>query len=113
MNDDYAAQRRAYVNEIRSSFANSGTKSEKRLPRTGTVVQTDADTEEVIGAFAVFKIKFLLCLFIFAAFVVCDRTGIEFFSMSADAVYERVSQNYDYTNLKKYVMMVSDFDKNE
>lgn len=113
MNDDYAAQRRAYVKEIRNSFVNSGVTSAAGLSRTEFGSQADIGEEETLGSFAMFKVKFLLCLFVFAAFAVCDRTGIEFFRMSSDTVYEKVSENYDYTNLKKYVMMVSDFDKNK
>lgn len=113
MKDDYVVQRRAYVKEIRNSFVNSDVPSVNDLSRAGFGSRTNADEEISIGSFAVFKAKFLLCLFTFAAFVVCDRTGIEFFRMSSDTIYEKVSQNYDYTNLKKYVMMVSDFDKNK
>ena len=72
----------------------------------------DGDTQQ-IGISAFVKLRVLLSIFLFAAFVLCDRTENPLFALSSKQWYAQIETNYDYTNLQKYVMMVTDFDKND
>lgn len=73
--------------------------------------KTDPDTTNHVAgscAFTWFKIRFFLCAVFISSFALCDKLGYPFFTLDTDMVYEQIQENYHYTNLKKYVMMMAD-----
>ncbi len=91
MTDEYVERRRRYIQEVRNSFSDrkDGTKKEQLF---GGSLQTDAEADTV-GSFAVWKVKILIAIMLFAAFVFCDRTDTPLFSMSTDAIVEQLKEN--------------------
>lgn len=92
MYQDQIEKRRAYISKMRQSFEVS-------------------DEPAQVGNFVWTKVRWLISIFLFVAFVFCDRTKSDFLAFKPDTVYEKLEENYDYTNLKKYVMIISNFDK--
>lgn len=73
--------------------------------------KTDPDTNENVAgscAFSWFKIRFFLCAVFISSFALCDKLDYPFFTLDTNTVYEQIRENYYYTNLKKYVMMLAD-----
>ena len=78
------------------------------------------DTDEELintGKAAIWKVKWLLCICIFVMFVLCDKGKLSFPGTAGEKniewMYQQLEENYDYTKLQKYVMMISDFVKNK
>lgn len=65
LGNEYAQARKQYVEEVRQSFNH---------------VQPDEYEEDAgAGAASFFKVRLLIAVCIFAAFVLCDRTGSRFY----------------------------------
>lgn len=90
--------RKKYVQKIRSSF------EDKKYAHW----EEDQETKgEAPDSFSFFKVRLLLAVFIFAAYVLCDQTGTKFYLFSTEDVAEKIEENYDYTNVEKYVTMLT------
>lgn len=104
LEQDYIANRREYILRARNSFSDS---------------QKEEVDEELIntGKAAIWKVKWLLCICLFAGFVLCDKGKLPIPETAGEKdtkwVYQQLEENYDYTKLQKYVMMISDFVKNK
>ena len=94
MTDEYVEQRRRYVQEVRNSFSDMDAKKQKKS--SGLFVDSGWESEEetdLAGNSAIWKVKLILSVMLFAAFVLCDRTGTKLFSMETDTIVEKISQN--------------------
>ena len=90
--------RKKYVQKIRSSF------EDKRYAHW----EADEETKgEAPDSFSFFKVRLLLAVFIFTAYVLCDQTGAKFYQFSTKDVAEKIEESYDYTNVEKYVTMLT------
>ena len=89
LEQDYIANRREYILRARNSFSES----------------------------AIWKVKWLLCICLFVVFALCDKGKLPFPGTAGEKdtkwMYRQLEENYDYTKLQKYVMMISDFAKNK
>lgn len=72
LGNDYAQARKQYVEEVRRSFHYAGPDE----------YSDEADT----GTASFFKVRLLIAICIFAAFVMCDRTGSRFYSYTPDEI---------------------------
>jgi len=94
MTDEYVEQRRRYVQEIRNSFSDMDTTKQKK--GSGLFMGSEWEREEepeMVGSSAIWKVKLILSIMLFAAFVLCDRTGTKLFSMETNTIVEKISQN--------------------
>ncbi len=89
--------RKEYIQRIRSSFENGG------YARW----EVDDIKGEAQGSFSFFKVRVLLALFIFTAYVLCDQTGTKFYEFSTKDIAEKIEESYDYTEVEKYVTMLT------
>lgn len=103
LEQDYIANRREYILRARNSFSESRKDTDEELINTGKA--------------AIWKVKWLLCICLFVVFVLCDKGKIPFPGTAGEKdtkwIYRQLEENYDYTKLQKYVMMISDFTKNK
>ena len=90
--------RRAYVQRVRQSFDQPGRKYEFE--------KEQAATEQENDDFLFIKIRFLIAVLIFAAYVFCDQTGTMIYQFSTDEVAEKIAKDYDYMDAKEEVMQV-------
>ncbi|MCI8890790.1 MAG: hypothetical protein HFH34_05475 [Eubacterium sp.] len=85
LGNEYAQARKQYVEEVRRSFNH---------------VQPDEYEEEpTVRAVSFFKVRLLIAVCIFAAFVLCDRTGSRFYNYTTDEVVELLQQEKFQTQL--------------
>lgn len=70
--NDYAQARKQYVEEARRSF--------------GRMQEDDYETEELSGGASFLKVRLLIAVCIFAAYVLCDRTGSRFYQYTTEEV---------------------------
>lgn len=95
MTDEYLEQRRRYIQEIRNSFSeeDSGRHAKGARLRAGVELEREEDELDTVGSSAIWKVKLILSIMLFAAFVLCDRTGTKLFSMNTDTIAEKVREN--------------------
>ena len=95
MTDEYVEQRRRYVQEVRNSFSDMDTKKQKKSNGlyTGSEWAQKEDEMDMVGSSAIWKVKLILSIMLFAAFVLCDRTGTKLFSMETNTIVEKISKN--------------------
>ncbi len=85
LGNEYAQARKRYVEEVRRSFNHA---------------QPDEYEEEPpAGAVSFFKVRLLIAVCIFAAFVLCDRTGSRFYNYTTQEVVELLQQEKFQTQL--------------
>ena len=103
LEQDYIANRREYILRARNSFSESRKDTDEELINTGKA--------------AIWKVKWLLCICLFVVFVLCDKGKLPFPGTAGEKdtkwMYRQLEENYDYTKLQKYVMIISDFAKNK
>lgn len=102
MTEDSVEARRAYIQSVKDSFHQESRKGGRNA--AGTFDEEDA----FVGSGNMFKVRLLISAFLLGAFIFCDRTGEKIANYTTEEVYARLEENYDYTNLNKYVMMSSD-----
>ncbi len=78
LGNDYAQERKRYVEEVRRSFNHAQPEEYEEEPQTGTA--------------SFFKVRLLLAVCIFAAFVLCDRTGSRFYNYTTKEVVAMLQQ---------------------
>lgn len=93
MTDDYIERRKRYVQEIRKSFADREAESSSLSGFHAKTENTYEDELETVGEAAIWKVKILLAVMLFAAFVFCDRTDSEIFSMKTDTIIQKIGEN--------------------
>lgn len=86
MTVDSLEERKRYINQIKASFHDPGKSSRYR----------DLGMEEAPARpeFGMFKVKALLAVVIFGAFVYCDRNEVTFYKQNTDTVYERIAETF-------------------
>ena len=77
--NDYAQARKQYVEEARRSFGHMG--------------EDDYETEELSGGTSFLKVRLLISVCIFAAFVLCDRTGSRFYQYTTKEVISMLRED--------------------
>lgn len=90
--------RKKYIQKIRSSF------EDKPYARWESDEETKGEAQD---GFSFFKVRLLLAVFIFTAYVLCDQTGTKFYQFSTKDIAEKIEESYDYTNVEKYVTMLT------
>ncbi len=81
-------ERRAYVNQIRSSFQTSnGTDGYSSL------YSTTGEQEENTPMASTFGIRTIIAILIFAAFVYCDKEKITYHDYSTKEVFSQIEWN--------------------
>ncbi len=90
--------RKAYIQKVRKSFdsPNRNYEFEKESVTKG----------EAADGFSFFKVRLLIAVFIFAAYVLCDQTNTGFYHYSTKEVAEKIAQDYDYSHAKEEVLQV-------
>ena len=80
--------RKAYIQKVRNSFDS---------PARNYEFETGGSTKgEANEGFSFFKIRLLIAVVLFAAYVYCDRTGTFFYGYSAEDVAKVIAQDLDY-----------------
>lgn len=104
MTQDYARNRKNYVEQIRKSFDDPSV-SQKiyELYDKGNGTEGTATGN---GSF--FKMRLFISVLLFFVYLFMNQTGSTIYGVSCTKLYETVTENYDYTNLKKYVMILTD-----
>lgn len=92
MTDDYVEQRRRYVQEVRHSFSDD---SRTKKP-VAYISQQDVEQEEIetVGNAVFWKVKIILSVMLFAAFVLCDRTGMDVFHFKPQMIVDQIQKSY-------------------
>lgn len=85
LGNDYAQARKQYVEEVRQSF--------------NQVQPDEYEQEPVSTAATFFKVRLLIAVCIFAAFVLCDRTGSRFYHYTTDEIVSMLQQERFQTQL--------------
>ncbi len=78
LGNDYAQARKQYVEEVRRSFNHARPEEYQEEPEAGTA--------------SFFKVRLLIAVCIFAAFVLCDRTGSRFYDYSTEEIVSMLRQ---------------------
>lgn len=92
--DDYVVNRRQYIAEIRRSFDTNDSQ----------MGDTVSDKEKENSSSILFlKVRFLLALCIFAAFLLCKFTKTSFYNYDTTEVIDIIADNQYYTKLQNYV----------
>ena len=91
MTEDYAIRRREYVNEIRRSFDE---------PQK---IKEEQQEKEVSSSFLMVKLRIIVALCLFLAFLLCHVTKYEFYGYQTKELIDIISDNHYYTNLQDYV----------
>lgn len=79
LGNDYAQARKQYVEEVRSSFQHAE--------------QDEYEMEPEAGAVSFWKVRLLIAVCIFAAFVLCDQTGSRFYHYTTDEIVEMLTED--------------------
>lgn len=78
LGNEYAQARKQYVEEVRRSFNHAQPDEYEAEPQAGTM--------------SFFKVRLLIAVCIFAAFVLCDRTGSRFYNYTTKEVVSMLKQ---------------------
>lgn len=97
MTDEYAARRREYVAQIRSSFDNGAE----------DVISNETE-ERTASAFSFGKLRFGAAMVFLFFFLVNWYTDGTIFNFSVTEIIDIVTDNHYYTNLQDYVMMLEE-----
>lgn len=76
--NDYAQARKAYVEEVRRSFQHED--------------PDNYDEGQYSGEASFFKVRLLIAVCIFAAFILCDRTGSRFYNYTTEEVVSMLQE---------------------
>jgi len=77
--DQYAKARKEYVENARRSFGDS--------------IEDDYGDEPAAGSSAFLKVRLMISVCIFAAFVLCDRTGSRFYDYTTTEIRALIEDN--------------------
>lgn len=82
-------ERRAYVNQIRSSFQTEPNHPQAHYSLYGTL----ADQDSPSGVTSTFGLRAIIAILIFAAFVYCDKEHLTYQNYSTKEVYSQIEWN--------------------
>ena len=99
--EDYARNRKNYVAEVRRSFDDPSI-AEKSFDFYS---KEDRTENTVTRNTLFFKMRLFFSVLLFFAYLFMNQTGNSIAGVTCAKLYETIEQNYDYTNLKKYVMI--------
>ncbi|MDY4839171.1 MAG: hypothetical protein SO160_06465 [Lachnospiraceae bacterium] len=99
--EDYARNRKNYVAEVRRSFDDPSV-SEKSFDFYS---KEDGTENTVTRNTSFFKMRLFFSVLLFFSYLFMNQTGISIAGVTCTKLYETIEENYDYTNLKKYVMI--------
>ena len=85
--------RKRYIEEIRNSFPECG-------------IETPEPPKAV--ASPGIRLRLFFAVSLFALFFAAQKSDLHILGLSSDEIIEKIEENYDYTNLEKYVMMIFD-----
>ena len=85
--------RKRYIEEVRNSFPECG-------------IETPEPPKAV--ASPGIRLRLFFAVSLFALFIAAQKSDLHIFGLSTDEIIEKIEENYDYTNLEKYVMMIFD-----
>ena len=85
--------RKRYIEEVRNSFP----ECEIETPEPPKAVASPG-----------IRLRLFLAVSLFAVFFTAQKSDLHIFGLSTDEIIEKIEENYDYTNLEKYVMMIFD-----
>ena len=85
--------RKRYIEEVRNSFPECG-------------IETPEPPKAV--ASPGIRLRLFFAVSLFALFFAAQKSDLHIFGLSTDEIIEKIEENYDYTNLEKYVMMIFD-----
>ncbi len=78
LGNDYAQARKQYVEEVRRSFHHAD--------------RDEYEMEPEAGAASFWKVRLLMALCIFGAFVLCDQTGNRFYHYTTDEIVDKITE---------------------
>ena len=87
--EETARERRAYIQQIRSSFEPNGSVS----ANYGPVYRTQTESVEEKNVSSTFGIRVIIAILIFAAFVYCDKENITYHNISTKEVFSQIEWN--------------------
>ena len=99
--EDYARNRKNYVAEVRRSFDDPSI-AEKSFDFYSMEDRTE---NTVTRNTSFFKMRLFFSVLLFFAYLFMNQTGNSIAGVTCAKLYETIEENYDYTNLKKYVMI--------
>lgn len=86
MNEQYIEDRRRYIQQVKQSFDNQ---SEKK-----NTYEDNWEKEEVeVSNLSFLKVRILLAIILFAAFVLCDRTDTKLFQYTSAQITDKIEEN--------------------
>ncbi len=91
-------ERKRYVAEVKKSF-------EMGYGRMRTDEDDFSGKVEESSSFSLFKLRFLIAVFLFCVYLYCDATGTKISNYSAQDVVTAISENESYQKLENYVMI--------
>lgn len=90
--------RKAYIQNVRKSFDSPNRRYE---------FEKEADTKgEAQEGSSFFKLRLFVAAFLFAAYILCDRTNTEIYHVSTKEVLETIARDFDYGNVKEELQQV-------
>lgn len=111
MTADEIKDRKKYIEEIRNSFPECGIEAGDRgRMRSGDydhVKTLEAETSSAAIASGI-RLRLFVSVLLFATFFAMQKNNTNVFGVSTEEVIDKIEENYDYTNLEKYVMMIFD-----
>lgn len=109
MTEEDIRNRKKYIEEIRSSFPECGIETGDRCRARGNGSADPLSPElQAAGIAGGIRLRLFASFLLFAAFFAMYKSGETFFGFSPDDIMEKIAENYNYTNLEKYVMMIFD-----
>lgn len=111
MTESEMESRRRYISEIRKSFPDykqNNPPVSRYMQRNRSEPEEGENVKENASFLSGFKLRLLLSVMIFLAILLCDYTKTSFYGFTAEQMQEKIEENYDYTNVKNYVMMFFD-----
>ena len=88
MTESEMQERRAYIQAVRDSFSDASSHTPSRQSYAW-----EEGADEVVGRSAFWKLRLLLSIMLFAAFVISDRTNTPLFSLTTDTLTDKICEN--------------------
>lgn len=111
MTTDEIRDRKKYIQEIRNSFPECGIEERERCRmRSGDYDYVKTPIPETSSDWIAsgIRLRLAVSVLLFAAFFAVQKNDTTVFGFSVEEVIDKIEENYDYTNLEKYVMMIFD-----
>lgn len=83
-----AEERRAYINQVRSSF-----QTQNSAPPMHSAYENMAESTEEVPMSSTLGIRTVIAILIFAAFIYCDKEKITYHDFSVEEVFQQIEWN--------------------